>query len=79
MAERLIYKRTDGKWAWRLTADNGQIIATDAGQGYALTDAGRQALTAKRLPTTRATPVSASSTTAFTPFTSTVSAKSSPS
>lgn len=36
----------------------------DAGQGYALTDAGRQALTAKRLPTGRVAPVSASSTSA---------------
>jgi uncharacterized protein YegP (UPF0339 family) len=34
MAERLVYKRTDGKWAWRLKADNGAIIATDGGQGY---------------------------------------------
>ena len=29
-----IYKRSDGKWAWRLVANNGQIIATDGGQGY---------------------------------------------
>ncbi|MGI0521797.1 YegP family protein [Microbacterium maritypicum] len=34
MAERNIYKRADGNWAWRLKADNGQIIATDGGQGY---------------------------------------------
>ncbi len=34
MAERNIYKRADGRWAWRLKADNGQIIATDGGQGY---------------------------------------------
>jgi uncharacterized protein YegP (UPF0339 family) len=34
MAERNLYKRTDGKWAWRLKADNGAIIATDGGQGY---------------------------------------------
>jgi uncharacterized protein YegP (UPF0339 family) len=34
MAERLVYKRSDGKWAWRLKADNGAIIATDGGQGY---------------------------------------------
>ena len=34
MAERVIYKRTDGKWAWRLTVNNGQIIATDGDQGY---------------------------------------------
>lgn len=29
-----IYKRKDGKWAWRLIAQNGQIVATDGGQGY---------------------------------------------
>ena len=29
-----IYKRTDGKWAWRVRAENGQIVATDGGQGY---------------------------------------------
>lgn len=34
MAERVLYTRADGKWAWRLLADNGQIIATDGGQGY---------------------------------------------
>ena len=34
MATRLLYQRTDCKWAWRLTADNGEIIATDGGRGY---------------------------------------------
>lgn len=34
MAIRLVYKRKDGKWAWKLKADNGKIIATDGGQGY---------------------------------------------
>lgn len=34
MAERIVYRRTDGKWAWRLEADNGRIIATDGAQGY---------------------------------------------
>jgi uncharacterized protein YegP (UPF0339 family) len=29
-----IYQRTDDRWAWRLKADNGQVIATDGGQGY---------------------------------------------
>jgi len=29
-----MYKRHDRKWAWRLVADNGHIIATDGGQGY---------------------------------------------
>ena len=32
-AERVLYKRTDGKWAWRLTS-NGKVIATDGSQGY---------------------------------------------
>lgn len=32
-ARRVIYMRDDGKWAWQL-AVNGQVIATDAGQGY---------------------------------------------
>ena len=34
MAELNVYKRSDGKWAWRLRADNGEIIAVDGGQGY---------------------------------------------
>jgi uncharacterized protein YegP (UPF0339 family) len=29
-----IYRRTDGRWAWRLKATNGQVVATDGGQGY---------------------------------------------
>jgi uncharacterized protein YegP (UPF0339 family) len=33
MAERVLYKRTDGKWAWRLVV-NSNIVATDGGQGY---------------------------------------------
>jgi uncharacterized protein YegP (UPF0339 family) len=32
-AQRVLYTRTDGKWAWRLTV-NGRIVATDGGQGY---------------------------------------------
>jgi uncharacterized protein YegP (UPF0339 family) len=31
---RLVYVRDDGRWAWQLTADNGQVIATDGSQGY---------------------------------------------
>lgn len=31
--ERVLYTRTDGKWAWRLTV-NGKIVATDGSQGY---------------------------------------------
>lgn len=34
MAELHVYQRTDHNWAWRLVADNGDIIATDGGQGY---------------------------------------------
>jgi len=34
MATRHLYQRADCKWAWQLKADNGAIIATDAGQGY---------------------------------------------
>jgi uncharacterized protein YegP (UPF0339 family) len=33
MATRLLYERADGKWAWNLTV-NGNIVATDGGQGY---------------------------------------------
>lgn len=29
-----VYQRTDNRWAWRLVAANGRIIATDGGQGY---------------------------------------------
>ena len=29
-----LYKRTDGKWAFRVKASNGEIVATDGGQGY---------------------------------------------
>ena len=29
-----VFQRTDGKWAWRLKASNGYIVATDGGQGY---------------------------------------------
>ncbi|WP_104108932.1 YegP family protein [Arthrobacter sp. N199823] len=34
MSKRILYSRPDGKWAWRLEADNGQIIAVDGNQGY---------------------------------------------
>lgn len=29
-----VYRRGDGKWAWRLIARNGRVIAVDGGQGY---------------------------------------------
>lgn len=34
LAQRMLYQRPDCRWAWRLKPDNGQIIATDGGQGY---------------------------------------------
>lgn len=34
MSKLEIYRRTDDRWAWRLIADNGQVIATDGAQGY---------------------------------------------
>jgi uncharacterized protein YegP (UPF0339 family) len=34
MANLHCYKRNDDKWAWRLTADNGEIVAVDGAQGY---------------------------------------------
>ena len=30
-----VYKRKDGKWAYRVKSSNGQVVATDGGQGYA--------------------------------------------
>jgi uncharacterized protein YegP (UPF0339 family) len=29
-----LIKRADDKWAFRIKAPNGQIVATDGGQGY---------------------------------------------
>lgn len=29
-----IYTRADGKYAFRVRATNGQVVATDGGQGY---------------------------------------------
>lgn len=29
-----VYRREDGRFSYRLTARNGQIVATDGGQGY---------------------------------------------
>ena len=33
MAKRILYRRSDRKWAWRLEV-SGRIVATDGGQGY---------------------------------------------
>ncbi|GHP18862.1 hypothetical protein RN2511_035980 [Rhodococcus sp. NKCM2511] len=32
-SKRVLYQRSDDKWAWRLVV-NGNIVATDGGQGY---------------------------------------------
>ena len=34
MATLHCYKRADKRWAWRLTADNNEIVAVDGSQGY---------------------------------------------
>jgi uncharacterized protein YegP (UPF0339 family) len=34
MAVLHCFKRSDGKWAWQLTADNGKVVAVDGAQGY---------------------------------------------
>lgn len=28
------YEREDGRWGWRLRHSNGDVLATDHGQGY---------------------------------------------
>jgi uncharacterized protein YegP (UPF0339 family) len=37
MVERILFRRADGKWAWQLIV-NGNVVATDGGQGYASQD-----------------------------------------
>ncbi len=37
-----LYKRKDGKWAFRVKASNGQVVAT--GQGYAAKSSARSTL-----------------------------------
>ncbi len=39
------YKRKDGKWAFRVKASNGQVVATDGGQGYSSKAAAMSTLT----------------------------------
>lgn len=34
MPKRILYTRPDGKWTWRLEADNDGILAADGGPGY---------------------------------------------
>jgi len=33
-ATRLVYERPDGRWSWRLTADDNLVIASGTSQGY---------------------------------------------
>jgi len=33
MAKRILYKRSDNKWAWRLVVA-GDVVAVDGSQGY---------------------------------------------
>lgn len=39
-----VYKRSDGKYAWRLKAGNGEIVATDGGQGYEASSSAKETL-----------------------------------
>lgn len=39
-----IYKRNDDKWAFRVKASNGEIVATDGGQGYEAKSSARSTL-----------------------------------
>ena len=39
-----LFKRKDGKWAFRVRASNGQVVATDGGQGYASKTSARNTL-----------------------------------
>jgi uncharacterized protein YegP (UPF0339 family) len=39
-----LYKRTDGKWAFRVRASNGQVVAADGGQGYSSKASARNTL-----------------------------------
>lgn len=41
MPKRILYARADGKWTWRLEADNNGILATDGGPGYENEDEAR--------------------------------------
>ncbi len=34
MPKRILYTRADGKWTWRLEAENDGVLATDGGSGY---------------------------------------------
>ena len=40
-----IYQRKDGKWAFRVKAANGRIVATDGSQGYESKTSAKRTLT----------------------------------
>lgn len=40
-----IYQRKDGKWAFRVKASNGQVVATDGSQGYSDKSSAQSTLT----------------------------------
>ena len=39
-----LFKRKDGKWGFRVRASNGQVVATDGGQGYSAKTSARNTL-----------------------------------
>ena len=39
-----VYKRSSGDWAFRVKASNGEIVATDGGQGYTRKESARETL-----------------------------------
>lgn len=39
-----IYERKDGKFAFRVKASNGEVVATDGGQGYSAKASARSTL-----------------------------------
>ena len=39
-----LFKRADGKYGFRVTASNGQVVATDGGQGYSAKSDARSTL-----------------------------------
>lgn len=34
MNEPVFYERSDGQWAWRVVAANGEVVGNDGGQGF---------------------------------------------
>jgi len=33
-ATRLVYERSDGRWAWRLTSEDHRVLASGTSQGF---------------------------------------------